>query len=109
MAVKISPILLSTLKAEVANLLPTLKNTISIETGRELSPELFIDIKNVGVTAGASTPAFIIQEVLNNMSDMNRDLEMDFGAMLAEFEGSEVKLHRNPGELSHSLSGFVQS
>ena len=29
------------------------------------------------------------------MSDMNRDLEMDFGAMLAEFEGSEVKLHRN--------------
>ena len=69
--------------------------TISIETGRELSPELFIDIKNVGVTAGASTPAFIIQEVLNNMSDMNRDLEMDFGAMLAEFEGSEVKLHRN--------------
>jgi hypothetical protein len=32
-AVKISPILLSTLKAEVANLLPTLKNTMSIETG----------------------------------------------------------------------------
>jgi 4-hydroxy-3-methylbut-2-enyl diphosphate reductase len=49
----------------------------------------------VGVTAGASTPAVIIQEVLNNMSDINRDLEMDFGAMLAEFEGSEVKLHRN--------------
>ena len=69
--------------------------TISIETGNELSPELFINIQNVGVTAGASTPAFIIQEVLNNMSDMNRDLEMDFGAMLAEFEGSEVKLHRN--------------
>ena len=69
--------------------------TISIETVKELSPELFINIQNVGVTAGASTPAFIIQEVLNNMSDMNRDLEMDFGAMLAEFEGSEVKLHRN--------------
>ncbi len=69
--------------------------TISVETGKELSPELFINIQNVGVTAGASTPAFIIQEVLNNMSDMNRDLEMDFGAMLAEFEGSEVKLHRN--------------
>ncbi len=69
--------------------------TISVETGKELLPELFINIQNVGVTAGASTPAFIIQEVLNNMSDMNRDLEMDFGAMLAEFEGSEVKLHRN--------------
>lgn len=69
--------------------------TISVETGNELLPELFINIQNVGVTAGASTPAFIIQEVLNNMSDMNRDLEMDFGAMLAEFEGSEVKLHRN--------------
>ncbi|MBQ6929954.1 MAG: 4-hydroxy-3-methylbut-2-enyl diphosphate reductase, partial [Oscillospiraceae bacterium] len=69
--------------------------TISIETGNELSPELFINIQNVGVTAGASTPAFIIQEVLNNMSDLNRDLEMDFGAMLAEFEGSEAKLHRN--------------
>ena len=69
--------------------------TISIETGKELSPELFINIQNVGVTAGASTPAFIIQEVLNNMGDLNRDLEMDFGAMLAEYEGSEVKLHRN--------------
>ena len=32
-AVKISPILLSSLNADVANLLPTLKNTISIETG----------------------------------------------------------------------------
>ncbi|MBE6866115.1 MAG: 4-hydroxy-3-methylbut-2-enyl diphosphate reductase, partial [Ruminococcaceae bacterium] len=42
--------------------------TISIETVKELSPELFINIQNVGVTAGASTPAFIIQEVLNNMS-----------------------------------------
>ena len=69
--------------------------TISVETGKELSRELFINIQNVGVTAGASTPAFIIQEVLNNMSDINRDLEMDFGAMLAEFEGSEAKLHRN--------------
>ena len=69
--------------------------TISIETGNELSPELFINKENVGVTAGASTPAFIIQEVLNNMSDLNRDFEMDFGAMLAEFEGSEAKLHRN--------------
>ena len=69
--------------------------TISVETGNELSPELFINFQNMGVTAGASTPAFIIQEVLNNMSDINRDLEMDFGAMLAEFEGSEVKLHRN--------------
>ncbi|MBQ5782738.1 MAG: bifunctional 4-hydroxy-3-methylbut-2-enyl diphosphate reductase/30S ribosomal protein S1 [Oscillospiraceae bacterium] len=69
--------------------------TISVETGKELSRELFINIQNVGVTAGASTSAFIIQEVLNNMSDINRDLEMDFGAMLAEFEGSEAKLHRN--------------
>ncbi len=68
--------------------------TISIETVKELSPELFINIKNVGVTAGASTPAFIIQEVLNNMSDVIREDGMSFEEMLNESYANQQKVYR---------------
>ena len=68
--------------------------TISIETVKELSPELFINIQNVGVTAGASTPAFIIQEVLNNMSEVIREDGMSFEEMLNESYANQPKVYR---------------
>ncbi|MBQ3009328.1 MAG: 30S ribosomal protein S1, partial [Oscillospiraceae bacterium] len=67
---------------------------ISIETVKELSPELFINIQNVGVTAGASTPAFIIQEVLNNMSEVIREDGMSFEEMLNESYANQPKVYR---------------
>lgn len=69
-------------------------HTISIETVKELSPELFINIQNVGVTAGASTPTFIIQEVLNNMSEVIREDGMSFEEMLNESYANQPKVYR---------------
>ena len=68
--------------------------TISIETVKELSPELFINIQKVGVTAGASTPTFIIQEVLNNMSEVIREDGMSFEEMLNESYANQPKVYR---------------
>ena len=68
--------------------------TVSIETVKELSPELFINIQNVGVTAGASTPAFIIQEVLNKMSEVIREDGMSFEEMLNESYANQPKVFR---------------
>ncbi len=68
--------------------------TISIETVKELKKEFFINIHNVGVTAGASTPAFIIQEVLNNMSDVIREDGMSFEEMLNESYANQPKVYR---------------
>lgn len=55
--------------------------TYLIETAAEL-PEIKGDI--VGITAGASTPASIIKEVLVTMTDMNQNSEQNFEEMLEE-------------------------
>ena len=60
---------------------------VSVETADELQPEWFSGVRRVGVTAGASTPSSIIEEVLNRMSEEIRD-EMSFAEML---EASEAK------------------
>ena len=60
---------------------------VSVETADELKPEWFSGVCRVGVTAGASTPSSIIEEVLNRMSEEIRD-EMSFAEML---EASEAK------------------
>jgi (E)-4-hydroxy-3-methyl-but-2-enyl pyrophosphate reductase len=67
--------------------------TVSVETGKELSKQLFINKENVGVTAGASTPTFIIQEVLNNMSEEIRDNE-NFEELLKESFATQPKVYR---------------
>lgn len=68
--------------------------TVSIETAKELSKELFTNIQNVGVTAGASTPAFIIQEVLNNMSEEIREDGMSFEELLNESYANQPRVYR---------------
>lgn len=68
--------------------------TYSIETAKELQKELFTNIKKVGVTAGASTPAFIIQEVLNNMSEEIREEGMSFEEMLDASFSNQQKVYR---------------
>ncbi len=44
--------------------------TILIETAAELTAASFAGARNIGVTAGASTPADIIKEVLSTMSEI---------------------------------------
>ena len=45
------------------------ENTVLIETAAELDMEQVRSAENIGVTAGASTPAKIIKEVLDTMSE----------------------------------------
>ncbi len=60
---------------------------INVETADELDPAWLAGAETVGVTAGASTPSSIIEEVLNSMSEEIRD-DMSFAEML---EASEAK------------------
>ncbi len=63
-------------------------STLWIETARELSPERLSNVSTVGVTAGASTPARIIKEVLDKMEEMTKsgvtNETEDFEALLEE-------------------------
>ena len=56
--------------------------THTVETAAQLQPAWFNGVQKAGVTAGASTPASIIKEVLNNMSEVNHNEEMSFEEML---------------------------
>ena len=60
---------------------------INVETADELDKDWLNGARIVGVTAGASTPSSIIEEVLNSMSEEIRD-DMSFEEML---NASEAK------------------
>lgn len=54
----------------------------TVETAAELRPEWFLGADTVGVTAGASTPSSIIEEVLSSMSEEIREEELSFEEMI---------------------------
>ena len=60
---------------------------INVETADELDPAWLAGAARVGVTAGASTPSSIIEEVLNSMSEEIRD-DMSFEEMLKATEAN---------------------
>ena len=62
---------------------------INVETADELDPAWLTGAARVGVTAGASTPSSIIEEVLNSMSEEIRD-DMSFEEMLAASEAKPL-------------------
>jgi len=65
-------------------------DTFHIETVKELPKAIFYK-KTIGVTAGASTPDWIIKEVISNMSEEKMvDTELNFAE---ELEKSMVSLH----------------
>lgn len=55
---------------------------VSVETAAELCSQWFHGVGSVGVTAGASTPSSIIEEVLSSMSDVIREEELSFEEMI---------------------------
>ena len=57
--------------------------TVLIETADELSAASFVGAKRIGVTAGASTPADIIKEVLSTMSEIVNNSEVQEAAVQA--------------------------
>ncbi len=62
---------------------------INVETADELDKDWLRGARIVGVTAGASTPSSIIEEVLNCMSEEIRD-DMSFEEMLAASEAKPL-------------------
>ncbi|MDR1563420.1 MAG: bifunctional 4-hydroxy-3-methylbut-2-enyl diphosphate reductase/30S ribosomal protein S1 [Oscillospiraceae bacterium] len=59
--------------------------TCLIETALELPQDILNGVKKVGITAGASTPAGIIKEVLTTMSEnINKELDENFEELLEE-------------------------
>lgn len=65
-------------------------NVFHIENASELNLNDFRGMKKVGITAGASTPAYIIEEVLTQMSEIQNDENFDFAKALDE---SFKKIH----------------
>jgi len=65
------------------------KNVFHIETINDLDIDKFKSFNIIGITAGASTPGWIIKEVYNKMNSIN-----DREEMMKAIEDSMVKLHR---------------
>ena len=55
-----------------------------VERSSELSREEFARLSSLGITAGASTPGWIIKEVYNKMSEEIMEIEQSFAEMLEE-------------------------
>ena len=90
------------------------KNTIHIENSTELSEEYIrnSNYKNIGITAGASTPDWIIREVINIMQDEinNQDQlelmnEMDKRFVIGDEVEGEI-LSKTRDEVLISLVGY---
>ncbi len=60
--------------------------TEHIETAAELQPAWFFGIKTVGITAGASTPDWIIEEVYKKVQDMESLLQEEARTEIREHE-----------------------
>ncbi len=84
---------------KLLNVCRTYCPAVLIETADELTREQIASAHHIGVTAGASTPADIIKEVLETMSELlkNQDEELDFAQLLEQslseklYSGKRVK------------------
>jgi 4-hydroxy-3-methylbut-2-enyl diphosphate reductase len=52
--------------------------TYHIEEASEIDPEWFRDVKRVGVTAGASTPKWVIEDVVKYLKKINKTYYIDW-------------------------------
>ena len=65
------------------------KNVYHIEKKEDLPLQELIKFNTIGITAGASTPDWIIKEVVDTMDNLNNDNEI-----MEAIESSLVKIHR---------------
>ena len=72
--------------------------TFKVETAGDLPPVDIKNIKNVGISAGASTPDWVIEEVIKKMSELNNQEKVDVKEKNGDidfadaFEGSFVRI-----------------
>ena len=57
---------------------------VQVERGEDIPVEKFRHVNTLGITAGASTPEWIIKEVYNKMSEEIMEIEQSFAEMLEE-------------------------
>ena len=93
--------------------------TVWIEKADELEPEMLLHRKIIGVTAGASTPFPVIEEVLTKMSEMENNTVFDFEAELEEslkpvrrgqrVEGTVIEIKPNEVlvDIGRKHTGFI--
>ncbi len=67
--------------------------TLLVETAAELDNEDFVGARNIGISAGASTPAYIIKEVQQTMSEMTKTTEEEVFNFEEELEKTLKKIH----------------
>ena len=61
------------------------EKVVLVDNASELDPDFFRGVHDVGITAGASTPAWIIKEVNKTMSEIiNETLQEDFATLLEQ-------------------------
>lgn len=77
-----------------------------IDGARKLDPEWFRGVESIGITAGASTPAWIIKEVVNQMSE-----ELNNEVLVEEEENFEEMLEKSIKTLytGDKVTGIVSS
>ncbi len=72
--------------------------TYLIETADELSQYDFSSFNCVGITAGASTPAGIIKEVLTTMSEILNEQEKEINETAVQAQTEEVQVAAQPAK-----------
>jgi len=77
-------------------------NTYHIETIEELPCKFLKNIKSIGITAGASTPDWILKEVISKMQDLNNEKSE---SILNE-ENQEEKLSEGTADFEESKKDF---
>lgn len=68
--------------------------TLLVECAGELDVSRIEGKNNVGITAGASTPSYIIKEVQKNMSEIMKEIENEDINFAEEFEKTLKRVHR---------------
>lgn len=80
--------------------------TYLIESRDELRPEWFYGVEKVGVTAGASTPEWLIKEVLDFMSDLETNAAQVEQEKEMENEQAETSFAELEAEMAESLQAM---
>ena len=66
-------------------------STHHIETAEELQADWFTNINKVGITAGASTPNWIIKEAVKRMEEIKEEQKQEETEVVAEESAAEVE------------------
>ncbi|APF27998.1 4-hydroxy-3-methylbut-2-enyl diphosphate reductase [Clostridium sporogenes] len=68
------------------------KNTIHVENAKEIPEHIYKNLNIIGVTAGASTPDWIIKEAVNKMNNNDNIIEVSKNEMLEYMNEKEQQI-----------------